>query len=208
MIDYYKTVLETAEAEVIEKKSRFIGTIFSIESEEHANEILASIRKKYWDATHNCYAYVLGYNNEIQRYNDDGEPGGTAGMPILEVIRGSQIRNILIVVTRYFGGTLLGTGGLVRAYTDASKAVLEVAKVIEYIWCSIYSVTTDYSLSGKLQYLFSEENIRVLDTKYTEQVEFNIAIEKDKEGNIKSKMIDMTNANIELEHIEEKFLQK
>lgn len=203
---YYKTVHDTVDAEITEKKSRFIGTIYSIHNEEEANKILGQIRKKNWDATHNCYAYVLGYNNEIQRYNDDGEPGGTAGMPILEVIRGSEIRNILIVVTRYFGGTLLGTGGLVRAYTDASKAVIEAAKVIEYTWSSIYSVTTDYSSAGKLQYIFSEENVTIMDTKYAENVTMMVAIEKTAEDLIKKKIIDSTNANVTLEFIEEKFL--
>ncbi|MDF2821619.1 MAG: yigZ [Clostridiales bacterium] len=204
----YKTVMESTKAEIEEKKSKFIGTIFHIENEEEATNIINMFHKKYWDATHNCYAYVLGYRNEVQRYNDDGEPSGTAGMPILEVIKGSDIKNILVIVTRYFGGTLLGTGGLVRAYTDCTKAVIDAANIEKNVWCSIYKVTVDYTLAGKLQYLFSTENIMTIGTEYTDSVTIEIAIEKADEESYKNKILDITNAKVSLINIGEKYIKK
>ena len=122
MLEQYKTVLEGGEGEIIEKKSRFIATVRPVEKEEEALSFIEEMRKKYWDATHNCYAYVIGERQEVMRCSDDGEPGGTAGKPMLDVLLGEELYNTAVVVTRYFGGTLLGTGGLVRAY---SKAVQE-----------------------------------------------------------------------------------
>ena len=120
-----KKIIKAGNGEFIDKKSRFIAYICNIESEEQAVKIISEIKKKYWDARHNCYAYILGDNNEVQRFSDDGEPSGTAGKPILEVITGNECSNCLCVVTRYFGGVLLGTGGLIRAYTNAAKDALD-----------------------------------------------------------------------------------
>lgn len=122
MLKEYETILEAGTDEIVEKKSRFIGYVCHIESEEEALDFVTSIKKKHYDARHNCYAYSIGEEQPLLRFSDDGEPGGTAGKPILEVITGRGLHNVCIVVTRYFGGTLLGTGGLVRAYTEASKA--------------------------------------------------------------------------------------
>ncbi|WP_304943980.1 IMPACT family protein, partial [Vallitalea guaymasensis] len=116
MVEKYLTIFEDNEAELVEKKSRFIATIKHVETEEEIKDFLEGIRKKYWNATHNVFAYTIGLKQPLERCSDDGEPSGTAGMPILEVIRGSKLHNVIVVVTRYFGGTLLGTGGLVRAY--------------------------------------------------------------------------------------------
>lgn len=204
----YKTVREMAQAEIIEKKSRFISTVFHIENEEEAIQIINTVNRKNWDATHNCYAYVLGNKNEIQRYNDDGEPSGTAGMPILEVIRGTHVRDILVIVTRYFGGTLLGTGGLVRAYTDSTKAVLEIANIEENVWCSTYEIITDYVLVGKIQYLLSEEKLITLDIDYTDIVTLQIAIEKIREEEIITKLTELTSAKIKIRKLVEKFIKK
>ncbi len=118
----YKTIYENGEGEVIEKKSRFIAIAAPVQSEEEATAFVESIRKKYWDARHHCYAYILGEKKEIRRMSDDGEPTGTAGKPILDLIEGGDLTNTIIVVTRYFGGTLLGTGGLARAYSSAARA--------------------------------------------------------------------------------------
>ena len=117
----YKTVYESGTGEIVEKKSRFIASVWPIQTEEDALNIIDQLKKKYWDAKHNCFAYVLGIKDEIQRCSDDGEPAKTAGKPILDILLGEEIHNALIVVTRYFGGTLLGTGGLVRAYQYAAK---------------------------------------------------------------------------------------
>lgn len=135
-----------------EKKSRFIAAVYSISSEEEAASYIEAARKKYWDARHNCYAFVIGDNNEIMRFSDDGEPSGTAGKPILEVIAGRGIHNCLIVVTRYFGGTLLGTGGLVRAYQKSSLDALCNSSIAVRTKGSRITVRTDYNSAGKLQY--------------------------------------------------------
>ena len=119
MLECYKTVYRGSEGEIIEKKSRFIATVRLVESEEEALAFIEEMRKKYWNATHNCYAYVIGERRELVRCSDDGEPGGTAGRPMLDVLLGENLYNTAVVVTRYFGGTLLGTGGLVRAYSRA-----------------------------------------------------------------------------------------
>lgn len=119
-----------ARGEIVEKKSRFIANVFPVDSEEQALEIIEKTKKQYWDARHNCFAFVIGKNNEVQRFSDDGEPQGTAGKPILEVLTKGNIHNTLIIVTRYFGGTLLGTGGLVRAYGQSSKAAIENSRLL------------------------------------------------------------------------------
>ena len=135
-----------------EKKSRFLAAVYSVESDEQAASYIEAARRKYWDARHNCYAYVIGDNNEIMRFSDDGEPSGTAGKPILEVIAGRGIHNCLIIVTRYFGGTLLGTGGLVRAYQKSSLDALCNSSIAVRTKGSRITVRTDYNSAGKLQY--------------------------------------------------------
>lgn len=130
MLAKYKTVYEGGEGEIVEKKSRFIATVIPVKTEDEALEFIERTRKKYWNATHNCFAYVLGEQFEIQRCSDDGEPSGTAGKPMLDVLLGEEIHNAAVVVTRYFGGTLLGTGGLVRAYSGAVKEGLACSTII------------------------------------------------------------------------------
>ena len=132
-LERYQTVYQGASAEITEKKSRFIAAVFPVSSEEEATEALENIKKQYWDARHHCWAYVIGTEQVTERFSDDGEPGGTAGKPILEVIRGQKLYNVLVVVTRYFGGTLLGTGGLVRAYSSACKEGLAHSTIITKI---------------------------------------------------------------------------
>ena len=131
MLSQYKTVYCGGEAEIIEKKSRFIATVRPVKSEEEAIAFIESMKKKYWNATHNCSAYVIGEHFQIQRCSDDGEPSGTAGKPMLDVLLGEEIHDVVVVVTRYFGGTLLGTGGLVRAYSSSTKEGLLASKVKE-----------------------------------------------------------------------------
>ena len=153
----YKALYRGGEAELVEKKSRFIATTFPVNSEEEAISFLEAVRKKYWDATHNCSAYVIGRNQELQRCSDDGEPNGTAGRPMLEVLLGEGIHNMAVVVTRYFGGTLLGTGGLVRAYSGAVKAGLRNSVLVEKRLGIRLQVDTDYSGIGKIQYIAKSE---------------------------------------------------
>ena len=147
----YNTLRGEAIGEIVVKKSRFIANIFHVESEDEALSILERMRKQYWDARHNCYGYIIGKNKELVRFSDDGEPGGTAGKPILEVIKGRDLTDILVVVTRYFGGVLLGTGGLVRAYTDATIEGLSNADLVTVTYMQKLSVEVDYNTIGKLK---------------------------------------------------------
>ena len=177
-IKRYKTIIEKSEGELIEKKSRFLSHIFPIESEEQALTYIEMIRKKHNNANHNVYAYVLGLNNEIQRYSDDGEPSGTAGLPILDMLKGEEIKNTLIIVTRYFGGTLLGTGGLVRAYSHCAKEGLNQGEVVEKVLCQKASIKVDYTLSGKLEYFINEQTgIHIMDIQYTNDVTYMLVVE-------------------------------
>lgn len=171
-MDKYITVKGSGQAEIVEKKSRFIAHIKPITSEDDVTAFIEEIKKQYWDARHNCYAYQLGDRNQIQRYSDDGEPGGTAGMPILDVLRGKDIKDTIVVVTRYFGGTLLGTGGLVRAYSLSAREGIKSAGLIERIPHIRQHFIVDYTLSGKVQYEILNGGHILEDTIYTDKVEF------------------------------------
>lgn len=169
-----KAVYQSGCAEIVEKKSRFIAHVASVSSVEEAQEYIERIRKEYWDARHNCFAFSVGEKNPVTRCSDDGEPGGTAGKPILEVIQGSGISNIVIVVTRYFGGTLLGTGGLVRAYTEASRAGIADAVVVEKTEGLRMKLQTEYTDLGKIQYILARNQVITEQTDYTDKVEMQI----------------------------------
>lgn len=166
----YKIVYQGGEGEIVEKKSRFIAKVCAINSEEEALTFIEKQKKKYWDARHHCYAYVIGERHQIQRCSDDGEPSGTAGKPMLDVLLGEEIHNVIVVVIRYFGGTLLGTGGLVRAYSQAAKNGLSHSIITEKIYGRKYKVITDYNGIGKLQYIAAQMKLHTLDTQYTEVV--------------------------------------
>lgn len=199
----YRTVENEAFAEIIEKKSRFIAELYPVSSEEEALGILEKVKKRYWDARHHCWAFIIGKEQPLERCSDDGEPSGTAGKPILEVIRGAQLRNVLIVVTRYFGGTLLGTGGLVRAYTSASKEAVESAEIIIKISGYRLKIKTDYTGLGKIQYLLAQRGIDIKDSEYAENVVLTIVIPKDDEQGLIKELIEATNAQAEIERVEE-----
>ena len=195
----YDTVTSTVSGEIIEKRSRFIATAFHVESEDEANAVIADMKKKYWDARHNCYAFIVGIDNELSRFSDDGEPGGTAGRPILEVLKNRALTNTLVVVTRYFGGVLLGTGGLVRAYTDATVAALDegisLGSLMTMCLMKIVRITTDYNLSGKVQYLLSNEESAVIrDINYEADVVFDVAIPVGEADMLVNRITDVTNA--------------
>lgn len=175
----YKVVYRGGSDEIVEKKSRFIAHVFPVETEEETLRIIEETKKKYWDARHNCYAFILGECGELTRCTDDGEPAGTAGRPILEVLTGAGLHNVLVIVTRYFGGTLLGTGGLVRAYTQAARAGVEASTVIEKIPGRRLQIQTDYNGIGKLQYITAQMGISVLDTQYTDQVLLSLMVPED-----------------------------
>nr|WP_307991609.1 YigZ family protein [uncultured Niameybacter sp.] len=199
MLERYITIKGEGFAEIIEKKSRFIASVYPVESQEEADQILAQLRKKYWDATHNCFAYQIGERDEIQRCSDDGEPQGTAGKPILDVLKGHEIKNTLIVVTRYFGGTLLGTGGLVRAYGKSAKEGILAAGLIERMRVCLFTLEMTYPLSGKVQYLLNDTGYVIRDTQYTDVVRFIVEVEMGEEENFTQWIIEKTNAEISIE---------
>lgn len=171
-----KILYQGGSGEIVEKKSRFIATIEKIETEEEALAFIGKIKKQYWDARHNCYAFVAGQNQELQRCSDDGEPNGTAGRPMLDVLLREDIHNLVVVVTRYFGGTLLGTGGLVRAYQKAVQEGLKNSIVIEKMQGRMLKIDTDYNSIGKIQYILAQQQITAMDTIYTDKVEMQVMV--------------------------------
>lgn len=193
MVNSYKCLYEGACAEIIEKKSRFIATIRPINTEQEATDFIDEMKKKYWDANHNCSAYVIGSKNEIERCSDDGEPSKTAGRPMLDVLINEGIHNVAAVVTRYFGGTLLGTGGLVRAYQGAVKEGLLNCTIIEKVLAKKLEVITDYNGIGKLQYIASTMNIITLDTIYTDIVTAILLVTEETEHAFCKKFLEATN---------------
>ena len=192
MAEGYKTVYYGGTGEIIEKKSRFIATVQPVESEEEAVEFIADMKKKYWDARHNCSAFVIGNHSQLTRCSDDGEPSGTAGKPMLEVLLGEQLTNCAVVVTRYFGGTLLGTGGLVRAYTQAVQEGLRSCTLIEKKPGFQTELVTDYNGVGKIQYLLAQEKISILNSEYTQNVVLSVIVPKEEKDRFEKKVTEAT----------------
>lgn len=179
MSEGFKIVYEGGIGEIEEKKSKFTAYVSPVESEEEAAAFIEKIKKMNWNATHNCSAAVVGKNNEFSRCNDDGEPSGTAGKPMLEVLIGEQVHNVAVVVTRYFGGTLLGTGGLVRAYQRAVKEGLAKSKIVEKKEGARIVIYTDYNGIGKLQYISASMDIFVINTEYSDLVTMDVMVPKE-----------------------------
>lgn len=174
-----KVIYRGGEGEITEKKSRFIATIRSVRTEEEAAAFIAEMKKKYWDARHNCSAFILGERQELQRFSDDGEPQGTAGKPMLDVLAGAGLHDCAVVVTRYFGGILLGTGGLVRAYSKAVQEGLKNSVVIEKLTGRRITIETDYNGVGKLQYLLGQRGIPVVDAEYSDVVKTVVLVQEE-----------------------------
>lgn len=192
-------VYKGGQGEITEKKSRFIATVRPVESEEEAVSFINKTKKKYWDARHNCSAFVIGKRQELTRCSDDGEPAGTAGRPMLDVLLKENIHNAAVVVTRYFGGVLLGTGGLVRAYQQATKAGLSASEIIEKKDGAVLFIRTDYTGIGRLQYLFAQEKLTVMDTAYEADVLVKAVIPENDKKRIEKTIIEQTNGTAKLE---------
>lgn len=203
----YRILVEGGEGQIIEKKSRFIATVRKVESEQEALLFIEEMRKKYWDASHNCYAFVIGERAQLQRFSDDGEPGGTAGKPILEVLLGEGIRNLAVVVTRYFGGVLLGTGGLVRAYTQAAKAGLEQSRIAWMRYGQVLDIETDYNGIGKILYLLGQRGIEPLKADYTDMVHLRVIVPAQEAEGLKKDITEATNGRAAMEIAEEGFFE-
>lgn len=203
----YKTVLSSAQAEMVEKKSRFIASVKPVVTEEEAIDFINECRTKYRDATHNVYAYVIQENN-ISRYSDDGEPSGTAGVPTLEVINKEHLTDVAIVVTRYFGGTLLGAGGLVRAYGKTAKLGVDAAKITEKIYCHKLYIKAPYDLLGKIRYLIDTGDYIPGEIVYTESVEITLYVKYDLLDRFLKDLEETTNASVVAEIVGEMYVDK
>lgn len=199
MVEQYKTVYEGGTGEIVEKKSRFIANVRPVQTEDEALAFIEEMKKKYWDARHNCSAYILGERQEQMRCSDDGEPSQTAGKPMMDVLAGAGLTNTVVVVTRYFGGTLLGTGGLVRAYSAAVQEGLKNSRIITKYWGTELLVGTDYNGIGKLQYLFGQRQIPLLDAEYAEKVQFTVLVPFSRVPEIRKAVTEATSGQAAVE---------
>lgn len=202
MREPYRVVRCGGQGEVVEKKSRFIATVRPVETEEEAVAFIEEMKKKYWDARHNCSAFVIGKKAELTRCSDDGEPSGTAGRPMLEVLLGEQLRNVAVVVTRYFGGTLLGTGGLVRAYSSAVKEGLAACSLGTMRYGKRLLIDTDYNGIGKIQYILGQHGIVPADIAYTDRVQLQVLLVQEAVGGLKKEITEATSARAVLTELE------
>lgn len=199
----YRIIYEGGEAEFVEKKSRFLATARPVKTEDEALEFIESMKKKYWNATHNCWAYVIGERGQLQRCSDDGEPSGTAGRPMLDVLLGEEVRDVVVVVTRYFGGTLLGTGGLVRAYSHSVKIGLEASTIIIKTYGYHISLRTDYTGLGKIQYILGQRQIPIVNSIYTDYVELELLIAQEEWPKVQAEITEGTNGQAVMDILEE-----
>ncbi len=197
-MDGRKILYKGGEGEIVEKKSRFIATLRPIASEEEAAQFLAEIRKKYWDARHHCSAFVLGERGDLTRCSDDGEPSGTAGRPMLDVLTGEGLTGCMAVVTRYFGGTLLGTGGLVRAYGGAVREGLKNCVLLTCIEGVRLVISSDYTDLGKIQYILGEKATQE-NTEYTDRVTSTVLLPAADEERVRKKLTDATGGRCTIE---------
>lgn len=193
-MESYLSIKNEAVVFLEEKKSKFIGSVFKIDTEEDAKEIIRDTRIKYIDATHNCYGFIT-LDGKIKRYSDDGEPSKTAGVPILDVIEKQNLRGVLIIVTRYYGGTLLGTGGLVKMYQSSAISALESAEVVLYEEYQIYTISIPYNLKAKIDNVFLKENFVIVSEEYTDSIQLSVQIKKDDSERLFKIISDMTNGS-------------
>lgn len=201
-MDSYNTLGQYSAEEYIIKKSRFIGYAKPVKTEQDAIAFIEEIRKKHWDATHNVYAYSIR-EGSIKRFSDDGEPQGTAGMPVLNVITQEGVTDCVVVVTRYFGGILLGGGGLVRAYTQSAKLAVDAAGIVTLVPWHVLSITCDYNLYGKVETLVRDMGGVVNDTVFTDNVSVTFRIEEALVNSFDKKLKDLSNGKVNFDFIEE-----
>lgn len=207
-IKEYKTVKNAGTCEYIEKRSRFISHCFPVKTEEEALFHLNRLKQEYWDASHNVYAYIIKDNN-IMRYSDDGEPGGTAGVPVLDILKKESLTDVLVVVTRYFGGILLGTGGLVHAYSKSAKLGLDASEIVDMVLCTKIIISCSYTLLGKIQFEtegFCEAFIDNIE--YGEDVKLSVFVKTDFADKFIDFINDKSNGNAEFQKLETTFFEK
>ncbi len=196
MLKEYKTVLKQSFVETEEKKSRFIASVKPVKTEDEALEFINELKSKYWDASHNVYSYHIGGKNIVQRFSDAGEPSGTAGLPILEVIKRMEVQDLVVVVTRYFGGTLLGAAGLIRAYSKSASLGIEAAVVVKRLQCRTISLIVEYTMFGKLQNFIASNGYVVKDVVYGQDVEIQVHIPVEQVENFIGQVIELSNDRI------------
>ncbi|MBR6152786.1 MAG: YigZ family protein [Lachnospiraceae bacterium] len=199
--DSYRILLSGGQGEYEEKKSRFIATVRSVQTEEEAVSFIEEMKKKYWDARHNCSAFCIGSRGELTRCSDDGEPSGTAGRPMLEVLLGSGVRNVAVVVTRYFGGVLLGTGGLVRAYTQAVKEGLAACEIGIMRQGTELLIEAEYNDIGKVLYLLGNRGVQPTDSEYAEKVRLKVTLAKEETEGFLKELTESTAARVKTEKL-------
>ncbi|MDP4085849.1 MAG: YigZ family protein [Bacillota bacterium] len=197
MLSRYNTVKKTGEHEIVIEKSRFIAHISRAETDNDALNFIQTIKKKHWNATHNCSAYIIGEHDHIQKANDDGEPSGTAGVPILEVLKKRKIKDTVVVVTRYFGGIKLGAGGLIRAYGRSTSEGLNTVGVVERTLMQIMHVTVDYTWLGKVENELHSSPYSIKEIHYLEKVEFEIFVQKDHISSFIKWITEITNGQLD-----------
>ena len=203
-MDTYKTIIDDITTQFTEKHSRFIGYVAHTETDEEAVAFIDKIRSQHSDARHNVYAYVLNSENRM-RYSDDGEPHGTAGKPILDIINGAELKDVTVVVTRYFGGILLGTGGLTRAYSKGASDVASVSKIVTRTYGSVIALTLPYTLYGKINPFIISSGAVTLDSEFSENVDIKVFVpEKDIKPFCES-LVDLANGKIEIKELNKQF---
>ncbi|MGM8215134.1 YigZ family protein [Bacillaceae bacterium W0354] len=208
MLEKYLTVKEEGEHEIVIQKSRFIGYVKRTETEEEAQAFIAKIKKQHYNATHNCSAYMIGEHNLIQKANDDGEPSGTAGVPILEVLKKMDLKDTTVVVTRYFGGIKLGAGGLIRAYSNATSEAIKHVGVVERALMQEVLITSDYGLLGKLENELRSSDYLFGSIDYADNVTFHIFVPKAQTEEFKGWIVDLTSDQVDLSLGEVKYVEK
>ncbi|MBR3281297.1 MAG: YigZ family protein [Clostridia bacterium] len=200
MLNSFYTIKEATQAEIVEKKSKFIAHFIPVESEEDAFSKLEKVKKENRDARHNVFSYRIANGNE--RASDDGEPSGTAGVPILDILRGNKLQNVLVVVTRYFGGILLGTGGLVKAYTDSTKEALNKVEIIERVLQQKFEIEVPYSYNDKIIYFCKNNDFTIADSKYEEKAKIYIFVKKEREDFFKKEISEIANREAKISEID------
>lgn len=203
-MEQYYSVLKECSGELIEKKSRFIGYVSPVRTESEATDFLNKIREKHWDARHNVYAYVL--KNGISKSSDDGEPHGTAGVPILNVIKNNNLYDTIIVVTRYFGGILLGTGGLLRAYSQAATLAISNAQIVTFKFSNIFKLTCKYDQYNKILSVLENFDAKVDESVFLDEINLKFYVQVEKTEDLKNSLLKVTAGNLNLELLSSDFL--
>ncbi|MBC2065519.1 YigZ family protein [Listeria welshimeri] len=208
MLNHYLTIQSDGKHEIIIEKSRFICHIMRVTTESEAQTFIQTIKKEHRDATHNCSAYIIGENDQFQKAHDDGEPSGTAGVPMLEVLKKKKLKNIAVVVTRYFGGTKLGAGGLVRAYGSAVSETIQTIGIVECTLATIIKCSFAYSLVGKIENALEQKNYQINDKEFTDKVVFYVFVDNDDIPHFRKWITEMANGQLELTESTQKYREK